>query len=170
VATQFAVHFIAIMLATEASLAFVDPYDPSIIPDAAFNPNVLNTCTFLVTMTATVCTFVVNYRGRPYVEDFRKNKMLLRSVQVCFGALFVCAFEAFPPLNDLLQLSPFPDVGHLSGDDNVDDDWVISISQAGGLTGFVRTIGFQYAMAFLMIADVTAAYLCEKMIVRIFEG
>jgi cation-transporting ATPase 13A1 len=170
VAAQSFVHFVVIMLATEASLAFVDPYDPSMTPDAAFNPNVLNTCTFLLTMTATVCTFVVNYRGRPYVEDFRNNKMLLRSVQVCFGALLVCAFEAFPPLNDILQLSPFPDVKHVSGDGNVDDDWVVNISEAGGLTGFVRTIGFQYAMAFLIVLDVTMAYLCEKIIVRIFEG
>ena len=61
-----------------------------------------------MSVLATVNTFAVNYRGEPFTEPLRKNTMLLRSLQICYGVLFVCALEIFPPLNDLLQLTEFP--------------------------------------------------------------
>ena len=50
---QFVLHFATILIATEVSLSFVDPFDPSLVPDGPFNPNVLNTCAFLFTCLAT---------------------------------------------------------------------------------------------------------------------
>lgn len=50
---QCLIHMATILLATEAAIAFVDPYDPSLVPDGPFNPNVLNTCTFLLTCLST---------------------------------------------------------------------------------------------------------------------
>jgi manganese-transporting P-type ATPase len=50
---QFLICLATILLATEAALFFVDPYDPSLVPDGPFNPNVLNTCTFLLTCLST---------------------------------------------------------------------------------------------------------------------
>jgi cation-transporting ATPase 13A1 len=165
IAVQFAVHLCAILIATEAALAFVDPYDPSIIPDGSFNPNVLNTCTFLLTMVATINTFMVNYKGRPFMEDFHENKLLLRSVQVCHAVIWICALEIFPPLNDLLQLAPFPNTDMSF---TQDDDWVASIAQAGGLTQVVRTLGFPVSMCLLIAVDTVIAYGFEKAICRFF--
>jgi cation-transporting ATPase 13A1 len=165
---QFAVHFSFIMIATDIAVAFVDPYDPSIIPDARFNPNVLNTCTFLLTMLAAVNTFAVNYRGRPFMEDLSENKLLLRSLQACYFILLICVTELFPPLNDLFQLSPFPDTNMNAYSD--DDDWVVSVSQAGGLTSFVSKVGFSAAMCILMVADTALVFGAEKIIVRMSEG
>ena len=171
IASQFAVHFVAIVVATETSMVFVDPYDPSIIPDASFNPNVLNSCTFLLTMLAIVNTFAINYRGRPYMQDLRQNKLLYRSVQLCYAVLLICVLQIFMPLNDLLQLTPFPDT-NLTNDDDNDDDWLASIAspEAGRLTGLVRDIGFPLSMCALMVMDTVAAFCCEKIIVRVFEG
>jgi magnesium-transporting ATPase (P-type) len=50
---QFVIHLAMILLVTEAALAFVDPYDPSLVPDGPFNPNVLNSCTFILTCLST---------------------------------------------------------------------------------------------------------------------
>lgn len=50
---QFFLHLATILLATEAALSFVDPFDPSLVPDGPFNPNVLNSCTFLLTCLST---------------------------------------------------------------------------------------------------------------------
>ena len=36
ITVQFGIHFGAILIATEAALSFVDPYDPSMIPDVSF--------------------------------------------------------------------------------------------------------------------------------------
>jgi cation-transporting ATPase 13A1 len=156
----------AILLATEAALAFVDPYDPSMIPDGSFNANVLNTCTFLLTMVATVNTFLVNYKGRPFMEDFHENKMLLRGVQICHAVIWICALELFPPLNDLLQLTSFPQTDVSVAED---DEWVASVAQAGGLTQVVRTLGFPTFMCLLMAADTVIAYFVEKAISRFFS-
>ena len=50
---QFLLHFATIVIATEAALSFVDPFDPSLVPDGPFNPNVLNSCAFLLTWLST---------------------------------------------------------------------------------------------------------------------
>ena len=121
-AIQFAIHFTAIMAVTHMSDAYVDPYDPSMIPDAQFNPNTLNTATFLVTVLSTINTFVVNYRGRPFMENLNENVVLFRSIQVCYLVLFVCALDMFPPLNQLLQLSPLPSSGRPVFHSNFDND------------------------------------------------
>lgn len=164
IAAQFAVHFTFIMIVTDIALAFVDPYDPSIIPDASFNPNVLNSCTFLLTMVATINTFIVNYRGQPFMEDLRDNKMLLRSAQACYVVLFACSLEVFPPLNDLFQIAPFPETQNdLAGD----DDWAVSISEAGGMVQFVRELGFPVAMSIFMAADIVLSFAAEKIILKL---
>mmetsp|Transcript_11071 Transcript_11071/g.16261 ORF Transcript_11071/g.16261 Transcript_11071/m.16261 type:complete len:1316 (-) Transcript_11071:26-3973(-) len=165
IAGQFAIHFAFIMIATDVSLSFVDPFDPSMIPDASFNPNVLNSCTFLLTMTATVNTFVVNYRGKPFMQDLRDNTLLCRSCQVCYIVLFACSLEVFPPLNDLFQLTTFPET---KVDLASDDDWIVAISQAGGLTNFVREVGFPGTMTILMAADTVMALVVNKIVTKFF--
>lgn len=165
IAGQFAIHFAFIIIATDVSLNFVDPFDPSMIPDASFNPNVLNSCTFLLTMTATVNTFVVNYQGKPFMQDLRDNTLLYRSCQVCYVVLFACSLEVFPPLNDLFQLAIFPET---KVDLASDDDWIVAISQAGGLTDFVREVGFPGTMTILMAADTVLALLVNEIVMKLF--
>lgn len=53
IAGQVLIHIAGILVVTECALSYVDPYDPSIVPDGPFNPNVLNTCTFLLTCVST---------------------------------------------------------------------------------------------------------------------
>jgi manganese-transporting P-type ATPase len=53
IAGQCLIHIAVILVGTECALSYVDPYDPSLVPDGPFNPNVLNTCTFLLTCVST---------------------------------------------------------------------------------------------------------------------
>lgn len=168
IALQFGIHFVTILVACTAALSFVDPFDPSIVADGPFNPNVLNTCTFMLTVLATINTFAVNYRGRPFTEDLRENKLLMRTLLVCYFSLFLCAFEAFPPLNDLLQLSKLPDTmgaesfGPPSADTAfLGQDLLFSILQQ---------IDFPTFMFGLMVVDTGLSFIAEKAIVHIFEG
>ena len=172
IVVQFAIHFAAIMIATEVSLAFVDPFDPSMIPDGPFNPNTLNTCTFIMNVLATINTFAVNYRGRPFMEDLWENKLLLRSLQVCYGVLFVCALEIFPPLNDLLQLAELPDVSAM-GDEVRSWRSTNSFAPKGSLLplleGAVESVGFHVFLSSLMICDTVLAFVAERIILSIFD-
>lgn len=164
IAFQFGIHFGTIVLATDVSLAFVDPFDPSIIPDGSFNPNILNTSTFLLTMLATINTFAVNYRGRPFMESLSDNKVMLRSLQVIYIALFVCALQLFPPLNDLLQLAPFPN------ESLVDDHRWSPKNNFGAIVAIVRAVKFPFFISALMVLDTACSFFAEWFIVRIFEG
>jgi len=53
-------------------------------------------------------SFGANYSGEPFMESFRDNKWLSRSLIVAWITAAVCASDIFPPLNDLLQLVPLP--------------------------------------------------------------
>ncbi len=168
IAFQFLVHMCAILLSAQAALAFVDPYDPSMIPDGPFNPNTLNSCTFLLSAIATVNTFAINYRGEPFMESLWHNKVLLRSLQVCYIVLFGCALEVFPPLNDLFQLTEMP---------NLDGTELMFVSDSGStdfsrplLYAAVRAVGFPGFLCSLMLLDSLAALAVERTLLRVFES
>lgn len=55
-----------------------------------------------------VNNFVVNYRGHPFTQSIQENIALWRSVQFIYAALLVIAGGQLEPLNDLLQMAPFP--------------------------------------------------------------
>ena len=166
IAMQFAIHFVCIMAITAVSKFYLDPYDPSLIPDGAFNPNTLNSATFIMTVLTTVNTFVVNYRGKPFMQDLRDNKMMMKALQICYVALFGCALEVFPPLNDLMQLAPFPE----DGDAMVG---VIRLGDAGLhlqlLMTTVSTMGFKLTLCAIMVFDTVLSYSGEKVLIRLFE-
>jgi len=160
IVAQFCIHLIAILIVTNMALAFLDPDDPSVIPDGPFNPNPLNTCCFLLTVLATINTFAANYRGRPFMQSFKSNKMLLRSVQVCVGALFVCALEIFEPLNQLLQLSPLPTGQPLN-----------EIAQMNFILNLiVKLFGFKFTLLSIMVSDSIASIKVEKYLIKRFES
>ncbi|MGK3749170.1 MAG: cation-transporting ATPase 13A1 [Bacillariaceae sp.] len=172
ISSQFAIHYASMIIATEVALSFVDPYDPSMIPDGPFNPNTLNTCTFLISVLATVNTFAVNYRGEPFVEPLRQNKMLWRSLQVCYAVLFACALEIFPPLNDLFQLAEFPDTmdaGSLEWMTDSFDSDQSNLPLMSSLTLLVKSIGFRSFMTGLMICDTLLVFIFERLILKTFE-
>jgi len=170
---QFGIHFAAIMAVTFISDTYVDPYDPSIVPDGPFHPNTLNTATFLITVLATINAFLINYRGRPFMEDLTENKLLFRSIQGCYFVLFVCALEVFPPLNQLMQLSPLPSSGpplfhleHHEGGGSVDEFGIVHdlLLQA------VKLVGFKAMLCVIMCLDTALVSVAEKVIRSVLEA
>jgi cation-transporting ATPase 13A1 len=167
IALQFSIHCTCIMSITILSKLYLDSFDPSLVPDGAFNPNTLNTATFIMTVLCTVNTFVVNYRGRPYMEDLRENKMMVKALQIAYAILFCCALEIFPPLNHLLQLAPLP----------VNSNAVCTITDNTGdhdiyvksLQILPEIIGFKSTLCFFMIVDSIFSYIGEKSLIRFFE-
>ena len=51
---------------------------------------------------------MVNYRGHPFTQSIQENVSLWRSIQVIYAALLIVAGGQLEPLNDLLQMAPFP--------------------------------------------------------------
>ena len=169
IALQFSIHFICIMIVTSMSKSYLDPYDPSLVPDGAFNPNTLNSATFIMTVLTTVNTFVVNYRGRPYMQNLSENKMMMKGLQVCYVALFGCALEVFPPFNDLMQLAPLPAQGEEIIIDMAADTGHHAAFLGQLLVMGIQNIGFKQMLCALMVIDTTVSYVIEKALVNFFE-
>ena len=155
-AVQFGVHFGTIMAVTHMSETFVDPYDPSMVPDGPFVPNTLNTSTFLVTVLTMVNTFVVNYTGRPFVENLNENTLLFRSILFCYFAIFVCTMDIFPPLNQLLELSTLPP----------GKSPVYFEQSQNFITQATETYGFRTLLTILMCFDTACVMALESLICR----
>jgi cation-transporting ATPase 13A1 len=80
----------------------------SVVADGKFQPNLVNSSVFLLSALMQVNNFVVNYRGQPFTEGLAENLYLWRSVQGLYLGLLVLAGGQLEPLNDLLQMAPFP--------------------------------------------------------------
>lgn len=165
---QFGIHFWAIRLTSQVALSFVDPYDPSMIPDGPFNPNTLNTCTFLMNVLATINTFAVNYRGEPFVEPLNKNKLLLRTLQICYAVLACCALELFPPLSDLLQLSEYPPTNGVALKWECESNGTELILPLANR--IVTSFGFPAFMFGLMVVDTSLTFAAEHLVLRVYEA
>ena len=105
------------------------------------------------------------------MESLSENKLLFKSIQGCYFVLFVCAVEIFPPLNQLMQLSPLPTTGPPSFSFNEegsigtedDDSFVHDL-----LLGAVNSVGFQAMLCAIMIADTALVTLAETSIRSVF--
>lgn len=77
-------------------------------PDGEFKPNVLNTVVFLVDMAMQLIVFLVNYKGHPFMQSIKENKMLFYGLVVSCCFYLVLAMEIIPPFNRYMQLVAFP--------------------------------------------------------------
>lgn len=166
IAVQFFIHFGCILTVTGLSQYYLDPFDPSLVPDGGFNPNTLNTATFLMTVLATVNTFLVNYRGRPFMQDLSDNLLLLRTLQASYTVLFACALEVLPPLNELLQLAPLP--SGAAATEHVTQE-IIDGNIHFEIFSFFEPLGFKATLICVMIFDIAACYFAEQRIISIFN-
>ena len=108
IAGQFLVHLaslIATLLLCESSVA---SDDSTLTVDGKFQPNVINSAMFLLSAVMQVNNFVVNYRGHPFTQSIQENATLWGVIRVIYAALLIVAGGQFEPLNDFLQMAPFP--------------------------------------------------------------
>lgn len=104
---QFAIHVTALIFCMRFTKEFVtDDFQPSLT--LKFEPSVLNTVIFLLSLSQQVCVMVVNYKGRPFMEGLGDNKGLRYALIIASGIVVLCASELVPELNQLMELAPFP--------------------------------------------------------------
>jgi len=104
---QFAIHLASMIVAVRGAKQYMDPGFKQDM-DGKFSPNLINTVVFFIETVQQVSVLIVNYKGRPFQPGLDENKALLHSLGISFIGLFICAYEVFPVLNNLLELQPFP--------------------------------------------------------------
>ncbi|KAI8323143.1 hypothetical protein GQ54DRAFT_303580 [Martensiomyces pterosporus] len=104
---QFAVHVGALVFLTLE----VRKYEPSgeVDVEGDFEPSLLNTAMYLISLSQQVSTFAINYQGYPFREALKDNKVLYRGLVGVGGIAAACATEMIPDFNAYLKLVPMPE-------------------------------------------------------------
>lgn len=74
-----------------------------------FVPNIINSTVYLICMGLQVSTFAVNYKGHPFMESLRENRLLLYSILASSGVVMCLALNLIPDVQDMFQIIDFPD-------------------------------------------------------------
>ncbi|KNC34139.1 hypothetical protein FF38_08310 [Lucilia cuprina] len=113
---QFAVHFTALFYLTQEATARAPPREGKvklyIDMDAEekqkFEPNIINSTVYIICLALQVSTFAVNYKGHPFMESLRENRLLLYSILVSTGLVIMLALGLSPDLTNTFEIVDFP--------------------------------------------------------------
>ncbi|ETN69903.1 P-type ATPase protein [Necator americanus] len=104
---QFVVHFGCLLYVVKSAHAAAPRTEP-IDLEAKFSPNILNTSVYIISMALQVCTFAVNYRGRPFMESLLENKAMLYSILISGSSVFMLAVGASDEAMQQFELVVLP--------------------------------------------------------------
>lgn len=76
---------------------------------AEFEPNIINSTVYLICMGLQVSTFAVNYKGHPFMESLRENRLLMYSILASSGVVLCLALNLIPDIQSAFQIIDFPD-------------------------------------------------------------
>lgn len=118
---QFAVHFIALIYLVQQAKAHAPPNDFSLKPknmtmlldyeedvEEEFEPNIVNSTVYIISMALQIATFAINYRGNPYMESLLNNKALLYSIVASASVVLALAAGVMPELAIQFEIIDFP--------------------------------------------------------------
>ena len=106
---QAAVHVAALIYIRAEAIAYSEDMDEHVALDAEFQPNLLNSAVYLVSLVMQISTFAINYQGQPFRESILQNRTMFNSLVGVAAIAFGAAAEISDDLNDWMQLVPFPD-------------------------------------------------------------
>ncbi|KAL3282728.1 hypothetical protein HHI36_005899 [Cryptolaemus montrouzieri] len=76
--------------------------------DDLFQPNIVNSTVYIISMALQIATFAINYRGNPYMESIRQNKALLYSILGSGGVVLALTLGILPDLSAQFEIIDFP--------------------------------------------------------------
>ena len=105
---QFFVHFISLVFLVQQSMIRMPPRDtPFADLDKEFEPNILNSTVYIISMALQVSTIAVNYRGHPFMESLKENRALLYSLVGTGGFILALALGLMPEVNQEFAIVDF---------------------------------------------------------------
>jgi len=106
---QVIVHLGSLIYVRNEAIKFSEELEEEIDLDSAFQPSLLNSAVYLISLMMQISTFAINYEGRPFREGIRENKALFNSLLIVTGIAVAAGLELSPSLNEKMQLVPFPE-------------------------------------------------------------
>merc|ERR1719192_624192 len=108
---QFGVHFGSLVYLVNAAFERT-PRDEGIkFPDLEkeFEPNLINSTVYIISMALQVATFAINYKGHPFMESIRENRPLMISLVGTYSFIVFLALGWSSDLCEQFGIVQFPD-------------------------------------------------------------
>lgn len=114
---QFSVHFSALYYLTMEATARSPPREGKIQLDIdldpedkkEFVPNIINSTVYIICLALQVSTFAVNYKGHPFMESLRENRLLIVSILMSAGLVVMLALGISTDLTYTFEIIEFPE-------------------------------------------------------------
>jgi manganese-transporting P-type ATPase len=117
---------------------------------AEFEPNIINSTVYLICMGLQVSTFAVNYKGHPFMESLRENRLLMYSILASSGVVLCLALNLVPDLQSAFQIIDFPND--------------VSSLQSLSFDSVLKFLFFQFRkiLIFVLLADTFLAFAVDR--------
>ncbi|XP_030752432.1 manganese-transporting ATPase 13A1 [Sitophilus oryzae] len=118
---QFMVHFVCLIYLVQAAKARTPVEEPKLNAtepvqkltpeeeDELFQPNIINSTVYIISMALQIATFAINYRGNPYMESLLQNKALLYSILGSSSVVLALTLGIMPDLSAQFEIIEFPE-------------------------------------------------------------
>ena len=103
---QFAIHIVTLIYIS-SYVARTEPRSADVDLEGEFEPSLLNSAIYLLSLIQQISTFAINYQGRPFRESISENKGMFWGLVVVSGVAFSCSTEFIPEINEKLRMVPF---------------------------------------------------------------
>jgi len=109
VLAQFSVHLGCLVFLTKEAYKREPRTEEFPDLEKEFEPSLLNSTVYIISMFLQVSTFAINYRGHPFMESLVENRPLLYSLAGAGGFVVMLALGWLPEFSSQMSIVDFPD-------------------------------------------------------------
>lgn len=109
VISQFAVHLGCLVFLTQEAYKREPRQEEFPDLEKEFEPTLLNSTVYIISMFLQVSTFAINYRGHPFMESLTDNRPLLYSLAGAGGFVVMLALGWLPEFSNQFSIVDFTD-------------------------------------------------------------
>ncbi|XP_017059292.1 endoplasmic reticulum transmembrane helix translocase [Drosophila ficusphila] len=113
---QFAVHFGALYYLTSQANILAPPREGKVKlyldmdPEekTKYDPNIVSSTVYIICLSLQVATIAVNYKGHPFRESLRSNRMLMYAIGASATLVILLSTGLAPELTEFFEIIEFP--------------------------------------------------------------
>ncbi|KAH8279726.1 hypothetical protein KR054_003328 [Drosophila jambulina] len=114
--SQFAVHFGTLYYLTSKATELAPPrmgkvklyIDMDADEKTKYEPNIVSSTVYIICISLQVATIAVNYKGHPFMESLRSNRMLMYAIGASAALVLLLSTGLAPELTEFFEIIDFP--------------------------------------------------------------